>query len=682
MVRTLIRSGGLLALALVLAGCPQNGNGGNDGGADAGPPPCTTDTECVDTARGDHCWPATGTCYAKCTQDADCQDVNAGYCHKATGTCYEPCEDNDGCTALGTDLVCYPKPSMPDAGAALVAVGARCMPKCTQDDQCSGIVKGTRCETNTGLCVPAAGCLSNSTCTSQDPNDYCYQYGVQCRCVTEQNDTGMQGVCRRRKGPCQECTTNDECGSDFIFDPVGTCKALQGDTSGKKYCFQQKVGQCPCGMVDDGTGYCKPQSNTCDSVGCSADKDCQSGSVCNTQKCLCEPRCRWDFSKKELSPPGCPPGTTCWVDNANLDPLSLFYGAGRCRPPCSGDADCGLSTANPFGGPKLACRAETLSGGGTTDKRCRANGECMDDLECPKQPDTSVYLGYCDRSGFQCKTDCRTGTDPVTAQSYKDCRAPYACASDGGTNYCRLQTCVEQGGAAIACARGQYCCGEDKNGDGNADPCPPSSQRGPDDCYDAPRPPYCTTCESNADCLNVQVPAYLTGTGACANGSKSPSCSPLPPVCLYAGDRPTGGQGVNVCAPSTWNDGTRDSFGVGKDVKGCPTGYPAIYIYPQLVQSQDNYCDTDTDCNQGTTVGKCEPDPSQRLQDGGTRKACMCTVGNSVNQCPQNPDAGLQSYCKFGVNGQRVACIESVVCQTPPGNAYQAPGSPKYGCGL
>ena len=34
------------------------------------------------------------------------------------------------------------------------------------------------------------------------------------------------------------------------------------------------------------------------------------------------------------------------------------------------------------------------------------------------------------------------------------------------------------------------------------------------------------------------------------------------------------------------------------------------------------------------------------------------------------------------VNGQRVACIESVVCQTPPGNAYQAPGSPRYGCGL
>lgn len=671
MLRTSFRALCLSTLLWSLAGCPTPGGNDAGNGGDAGPPPpCVGDSECAD--RGGHCWAPTGECYAGCTTDQACQAVTAtqSICHTATGACYDRCDDNADCAALGSGLVCYPQTG-------------RCLPSCSTDDQCKGIATGTRCETVTGLCIPATGCNLNSDCTSQDPTDYCYQYGIQCRCITpEANDAGYSGVCRRRKAPCEECTSNDECGSDSIFDPPGTCKALQGDSSGKKYCFQVKQGSCPCGMVDDGAGYCKPQSNTCDQVGCSADKDCKSGSVCNTGRCLCEPRCRWDFSKKELTAPGCPPGQTCWVDNANLDPTSVFYGAGRCRPPCSGDSDCAQSATNPYGGSKLACRAENLAGGGMSEKRCRATGQCMDDLECPEQPPTSVNLGYCDRASFQCKTDCRVGTDPVTGAGYKDCRAPYACAADGGSNFCRLLTCVEQGGAAIACVRGQYCCGEDKNGDGTADPCP-STGLGPDNCYDAPKPPFCTACQSQADCQNVQLPAYLTGAGACANGSKSPSCSPLPMQCVYAGDRPGGAQGINVCAPSTWNDGTRDSFGVGKDVRGCPAGTAASYFYPQLVQSQDDYCSVDADCNVGTDAGRCLPDTTQRLQDGGHPKACHCTAGTTGDSmCPNSPDGGVRSVCRFGVPGQRVQCIESINCTLLPGNAYQAAGAPRYGCGL
>jgi hypothetical protein len=675
MLRTSFRAFCLATILSGLAGCPNN-NGGNDaGGQDSGPPPpCTADSECTD--QGGKCWVPTGQCYSACANDSACQAVSmtqTSLCHVASGSCYERCDESSDCAPLGSGLVCYPS-------------SGQCKSSCTGDDQCKAIELGTRCDIPSGVCIPAKGCNTNSDCPENiDVDHYCYQFGVGCRCITpEANDAGYSGVCRRRKAPCEECTGNDECGSDFIFDPVGTCKALQGDSSGKKYCFQQKVGQCPCGMVDDGAGYCKPQSNSCEQVGCSVDKDCKSGSVCNTGRCLCEPRCRWDFFKKELTAPGCPPGTTCWVDQANLDPASVFYGAGRCRPACTGDADCAFNpTSNPYGGNKLACRAEILNGGGMSDKRCRAGGQCMDDLECPEQPASSVYLGYCDRGAFQCKTDCRVGTDPTTGTAYKDCRAPYACAADGGTgNICRLLTCVEQGGAAIACIRGQYCCGEDKDGVGGADPCP-ATGLGPDNCYDAPKPPFCTTCQSQADCQNVQLPSYLTGGGACANGSKSPSCSPLPMQCYYAGDRPTGGMGVNVCAPSTWNDGTRDSFGVGKDGRGCPAGYAASYFYPQLVQSQDNYCDTDQDCNVGTDAGRCAADLSQRLQDGGHPKACLCTAGAGGNaQCPNSSDGGATSVCKFGVPGQTVPCIESINCTLLPGNAYQAPGSPRYGCGL
>ena len=78
------------------------------------------------------------------------------------------------------------------------------------------------------------------------------------------------GTCRLRKGPCEECIADSECGSDVvIFGPpdgigAGRCKTLPNDMSGKKYCSYQRVGQCACGTIDDGTGFCRPQSNSCD----------------------------------------------------------------------------------------------------------------------------------------------------------------------------------------------------------------------------------------------------------------------------------------------------------------------------------------------------------------------------------------------------------------------------------
>ena len=607
---------------------------------------------------------ACGTAGAACSACTAAESCTAGACKVIGGT--------DGGRDGGVDA------GEPDAGQT-----------CSKDSDCARFLNGTRCDQMTGQCISGSGCNVESDCQQDDPGSYCYRYGLQCRCVQETNGpTGFSGTCRRRLAPCEECTNDVECGSGFAFDPPGVCKVLQGDSSGKKYCFQQKVGACPCGTVDDGFGFCKPQNNNCSAVGCDKDVSCPSGSVCNKGACLCEPRCRWDFVKKELAAPGCPPGKTCWVDNGNLNPSSLFYGAGRCRPPCANDTECKLSGTNAFGGDKLTCRGEQLSGGGVSDKRCRANGECMDNQECPEQPPMSIPLGYCDRGSFSCKTDCRTGTDPVSGSAYKDCRAPYACASDGGSpdaggvNFCRLLTCVEQGGAAIACTRGEYCCGEDKNNDGSPDPCPPASERGPDNCYTAPKPPFCTLCMSSDDCKNVQLPAYLSGSGACANGSKSPSCSNLPMLCLNVGPRPgTMMPNINVCAPSTFNDGTRDSYGVGRDVKGCPSGYPPIIIRPRLAMG-DNLCNTDSDCNQGIIDGgSCRPEQALTLMDGGHPKTCQCTVGSPVSQCPNN-DAGLSSECKFGITGQTVPCVQSVVCLPSSSILFADAGPPRFGCGL
>jgi hypothetical protein len=622
---------------------------------------CSTKNECVGGTDSAAC----GSNGAACNSCSESEACKSGACMHADGGGGGTDGGEDGGVDAGTV----------DAGQS-----------CTKDDDCAKFKNGSMCNTMTGQCVAGKGCNVSSDCDSTSQLDPCYRYGLQCRCVTETGaPQGFGGVCRRRLAPCEECTDDAQCGNEGLFDPKGICKVLQGGT--KKFCFQQKVAMCPCGMEDDHEGYCKPQNNDCSAVGCNMDKSCPSGSICNVGRCLCEPRCRWDFSKKELAAPGCPPGKTCWVDNANLDPKSLYYGAGRCRPPCTTASECAMSASNAFGGPKLTCAAENLEGGGQSAKRCRANGDCMDDAECPEQPLSAIPLGYCDRGALTCNTDCRPGNDPVTGTPFKDCRAPYACSTDGGAvdgganNFCRLLTCVEQGGAAIACTRGEYCCGEDKNQDGVADPCPPPSERKPDNCYSAPKPPFCTECMSDDDCKNVQLPSYLAGAGACANGSKSPSCSPLPTMCMNVGPRPgTMMPNVAVCAPSTFNDGTKDSFGVGRDIRGCPAGYPAVIIRPKIAMG-DDYCSSDSDCNQGTDAGSCKPEQALTLKDGGHPKTCQCVFGATDSQCPNN-DAGLSSECRFGISGQTLPCVQSVVCLPNSDVIFSDAGAPRYGCGL
>ncbi len=633
-----------------------------------------------------------------CTAENDCKaGTDSAVCGKGGAVC-GACTTDQTCTANVCTAKMVPDAGHDDGGVDAGAVDAG--QPCTRDDDCSKYQTGSRCDQATNQCVSGVGCNVESDCQLDDPMSYCYRFGLQCRCVKEQGaPTGYQGTCHRRLAPCEHCNNDAECGSDFVFDPQGICKELQGNTDGGKYCFQQKIGSCPCGTVDDGFGYCKPQNNSCQSVGCVEDKGCPSGAVCNVGACLCEPRCRWDFVKKELAAPGCPPGKTCWVDDKNLDSTSNYFGAGRCRTPCTGEADCLKSATNAFGGPRLTCRGEQLSGGGTSDKRCRAKGDCMDDEECPVQPLTEISLGYCSRSELICKKDCRPGNDPVTGTGYKDCRAPYACASDGGlpdggtNNFCRLLTCLEQGGATIACTRGEYCCGEDKNNDGVADPCPPVADRKPDNCYTAPSPPFCTTCMSNDDCKNLQLPAYLSGAGACTNMSRSPSCSPLPTLCINVGPRPgTMMPNVNVCAPSTFNDSTVDARGIRRDLKGCPAGFPTLDIRPRFGMG-DNYCSSDSDCNLGTDAGTCkiDLDSAVRLQDGGHPKTCQCTAGAGAptSQCPNTPleDGGLPpnavtSECKSSVSGAVVPCLTSVVCLPNSQILFSDAGPPRYGCGL
>ncbi len=466
-----------------------------------------------------------------------------------------------------------------------------------------------------------------------------------------------------------------------------------GDVSGKKYCRYAKVGQCPCGTIDDNTGFCKPQTESCTQVGCNSDRNCPSGSVCTVSQpdagagaCggICVPRCKWDFIEQKEIAPGCPPGQTCWVDQKSLDPNSIFYGSGRCKPPCQGDNDCKQSLSNPFGGESLACRPEKI-GGAMSPNRCRANGACMDNAECPERNNVNdPYLGYCDRAAFTCETDCRTGDDPVTGQAYRDCRSPFGCITESGARICKKLTCVQQGGAGAACSTGEYCCGEDKNSDGSPDPCPPIAQQNDVGCYKAPEPPFCQTCMNDQECNNKPLPAYLLGAGACANGSLSPSCSPLPMRCVRIAQNMMTMATVSACMPSTVNDRSAVSANSSrtKADRGCPVNYDERPIRVDFTgDNSPNYCNSDSDCNQGTDAGRCGPDPVERLRDGGVVRSCICPAGSRKSQCPNNEDAGIESECLDGVPGSSSYCITSYVCQFPQ-SRYFASNDGGFGCGF
>ncbi|MBL8916940.1 MAG: hypothetical protein JNM17_39920 [Archangium sp.] len=673
--------GGLIGLvAAVTPGCQKKC------GADTCATGCCTDkNECITSVGNSQCGLNGATCSA-CATDQTC-----------------------------TDGVCMATMNNTDAGE--IDAGP---PPCRSDFDCEG---GKICNTVEGTCVMGQTCTQDFQCQSLDPQDRCYRYGQQCTC-----DTSATGgnVCRLRKGPCEECTADLECGSDvIIFGPpdgigAGRCKALPGDMSGKKYCLYQRVGQCACGTIDDGTGFCKPQSNSCDQVGCNVDKDCPSGAVCSVNNpdagvasCggVCVPRCRWDFNLRDNVAPGCPPGQTCWVDSQNLNPESIYYGSGRCKPACSDNMDCQQSAGNPFGGANLACRPELLLDGTESAKRCRANGACMDNAECPELMDAGPYLGYCDRGSFVCRNDCRPGTDPVSGNPYKDCRPPFSCAVDAGINFCRLETCVEQGGAGIACAQGQYCCGDDKNFDGIADPCPPLNQQDPAGCYNAPVPPFCTTCgavpltgnmltlgdfiQADTDCRRAMIPSWAT----CRDGGLSPNCSPLQVRCVYAGDRAMQGDGINVCMWPSVNDVGSVNLRYGPTPKtqiACPTNYSVQAIRPAPNPSEQNYCDTNLDCSKlidggVSDAGVCEPDPTLRLMDGGFAKSCRCDAKSLEAQCPQYIEEGtdqmgatvqrvVQSVCRDAVAGSRSYCIETLYCSPPRGSVYKA--TTEFGCGL
>ena len=617
-------------------------------------------------------------------------------------------------------LLGCPSKTVPDAGvldagdqdAGPVDAGF----SCKYDDDCAIFASadpaqpGLRCDNDAALqgsladgglpsyqCVPATPCDQDGDCSGFPPGDldfmswYCTG-GAGCRCVAEAvPDAGRAGICRRVKGTCDPCTADAECNGP---DSQGICRALPGDTSGGKFCFKFQNGpNCGFGLVLDTTlGACVPQSGSCDDLGCATDAHCPGGKVCNVSTGLCEQRCSWNFDPNVRDTvPSCGPSKSCWVDAEAVASDSAYFGAGRCRPPCTADSECAYGGTFPDGRQKLKCAAEQGKSGSSL-KRCRPNGECMDSRECPEAPLDSLNKGYCDRATFTCEDDCRLGLDPVTGTNFGDCKPGNKCVERNGTRTCERQSCVELGGARIGCTASQFCNNEDRNGDGVQDPAPAGTTPDAIGCYRAPNPPFCTVCEKNEDC---QGPEFSLG-------------SSLPNLCVTAGPN-AAGEPQMICGIATFNDPRADDGGIPREQRMCPSNWYAQAIPVDVVDGA-NRCNSNADCSMGNDGGICDFDNSLKIADdqgnirtcsndqdcsatgefrcnnpsltldGGTcvGKTCMCNAPNGT-ECPVNPDAGIVSYCRYKAGGLSV-CVSSVVCL--PGQSYIAKDVAAGGCGL
>lgn len=507
------------------------------------------------------------------------------------------------------------------------------VPRCTYDDDCA---INEICQN--GVCAPAKPCQDDpSTCAGFD---YCDTVsGLGCRCVkSEQAEAPYNGFCKRRLPACAPCTSDEQCGNDsnWFGTPLhndGRCVTMPGMDF--KVCLERFTSKtkCSCGesLNIDSVAYCAPQAPaTCadgDFLCCGSDADCPSERpVCDETDGRCRAPCKYDFEHNETV--GCPAGKVCHVLESHvLDPNDPLFGGGTCGKPCKSDDECKAISAT------FVCRGEANS-----DPRCRPAG-CIDTPECTETPGETPYKSFCDRGNGTCICDpkvengecyCRSGDDPVTEEPFDDCKPGFIC--DQRT--CRQKNCVQQGGAEMACSFDEFCCGDDRDGDGNPDPCVDSKGKQIGEygkCYQAPTPPWCLGCDSVSKCPTSGVPTSKYDVTLCGDLGAGPMC--LYPCTMELEGRPV---------PSATQ---------------CPRGYAC--------SSFRVGCDL-TDSKSCGPQGTCK-DSGQKDKDGNPIAYCKCSKKTvKGGECPPMPNGLGIGDTRCDDRGEW--CIFSTVCEPRASN--------------
>jgi hypothetical protein len=410
---------GAALVGLALAGCSENKNSNQpiDKQSLVGRS-CNVDDECgelrCDAVRR-HCI---------CRSDDDCQP---GFTCDATG-----CSCKLGGSGCGANEDCCSQLCEDGSCASCPMEGESCDGAC-----CPGLVCENStcvvpvCNNFTGLCVAnVAGCKSDLECPA----------GEWC-------DKTVR-ACKPRKGFCEPCASDHECGGDsdlcvedtalrqkfcaVACDPANEdsdCERMVGNGAscqnfgGRWQCWPKEGKNCklfrgcipdsrktcetsaqcddvPDQICDPGSGLCVarvqmcPFGQVCDGRSrvcvdaCISDADCIA--IDARLRCVnrgCEPLGECAASAED--PTGdsmCPPNKVCSFDPG--------LKSGVCVPFCTSNNDCQLGSV---------CQ-RTADGRSKCVSGCIANGDCPPDKKCVKQ--AGQVVGVCEGvAGVTCQSD-------------------------------------------------------------------------------------------------------------------------------------------------------------------------------------------------------------------------------------------------------------------------------------
>jgi hypothetical protein len=466
--------------------------------------------------------------------------------------------------------------------------------KCHSQNDCS---LNKYCDLKSGDCLDAKPCAPNedigdstgmSACEYQDNEeapDYCWN--ASCYCDLTRNG----GTCLPRVPKCGTCTDDTECGKDSNWYLVpGKCVEFtptNGEGSAAKVCLPAPSpnAACPTAYVRSNdpkyAGVCIPAGGACGAGGaCSNNDDCDAEGktpVCQVSPGgYCIAACTFDWRTGDST---CANGKVCHMDMRLTKPTSnRNFGAGYCEAPC--DVENGYEC--PTG---TACVADGPSG----KTRCRPpQPSCIRDEDCSPDPATHT-TGYCNLSTFQCELKCTKPTH---------CATGYSCVA----GECTEKTCTDQGGANIACIRGQFCAGEAGG---------PTAPSGVSDgsCYDSKSPPWCGTCSTDGKFMSKPDDVNRPTDSFCAGTFQWHSCDPKGPLAQ------------------------------------CPQGWRC--------DDGPSFCTADSDCGPQGKCGDIQFQPIGAMNPI-TTKACLCNdeTKNWQDMCPSTA-----TECGKDMDGKPTVCL-------------------------
>jgi hypothetical protein len=235
--------------------------------------------------------------------------------------------------------------------------------------------------------------------TSESGGETSATAGASTEPAATGGSTGGDGITCKSDSDCAVNATLRVC--DTVNETCVEC--LPGKTNCGKdlYCGSNKECQLGCSAnADCSTEHCNVELHQCE--GCSSDKDCGLGMVCDTDTGVCSPSCD--------STETCPSGWACCGNvcvNPNLDEANC----GSCATSCE--------RANA----SVECREASCVNHGCLDGYADCNGKASDGCESNLKTEAE-HCGSCDSV---CGTtngtaSCNQGTCAIAcASNYADC---------------------------------------------------------------------------------------------------------------------------------------------------------------------------------------------------------------------------------------------------------------------